>query len=145
MLCFVLRFLWISVFTLSLVLDVSSSSGMVFIRQLHFTTHTQFQIHATFFSSGCCCPTLSCHRQLNLYPNFFHISHRENVFEVMSLQITKLTLESHKCAPSLRESQVLQLACVQVWATLRKPRSQQLSHTYPLPRLPRSATVSTHP
>ena len=29
-------------------------------------------------SSGCFCPTLSCHRQLNLYPKFLHISHREN-------------------------------------------------------------------
>ena len=36
-----------------------------FIRQLHFTTHTQYQ-GAKFFSSGCCSPTLSCHRPLNL-------------------------------------------------------------------------------
>ena len=32
----------------------------------------------TFFSSGCCSPTLSCHRPLNLYPKFLHVSHREN-------------------------------------------------------------------
>ena len=39
-----------------------------------------------FFSSGCCTPTLSSHRQLNLYPKFLHISHRENgSFEVLSL------------------------------------------------------------
>ena len=48
-----------------------------FIRQLHFTTHTQYQVQM-FFSSGCCSPTLSCHRQLNLYTKFLHISHREN-------------------------------------------------------------------
>ena len=48
-----------------------------FIRQLHFTTHTQHQVQSSF-SSGCCSPTLSCHRPLNLYPKFLHISHREN-------------------------------------------------------------------
>ena len=53
-----------------------------FIRQLHFTTHTQYQVQK-FFSSGCCSPIVSCHRQLNLYPIFLHISHRENgSFEV---------------------------------------------------------------
>ena len=31
-------------------------------------------------------PDVSCHRQLNLYPKFLHISHRENgSFEVLSL------------------------------------------------------------
>ena len=56
-----------------------------FKRQLQFTTHTQFQVQS--FSSGCCCPTLSCHRQLKLYPKFLHLSHRENgSFEVLSLQ-----------------------------------------------------------
>ena len=39
-----------------------------------------------FFSSGCCSPTLSCHRPLKLYPKFLHSSHRENgSFEVLSL------------------------------------------------------------
>ena len=42
---------------------------------LNFTTHTQFQVQ---ISSECCSPTLSCHRQLNLYLKFLHISHREN-------------------------------------------------------------------
>ena len=37
-------------------------------------------------SSGCCSPTLSCHRQLNLYRKFLHISLRENgSFELLSL------------------------------------------------------------
>ena len=27
---------------------------------------------AKFFSSGCCSPTVSCHRPLNLYPKFLH-------------------------------------------------------------------------
>ena len=41
-----------------------------------------------FFSSGCCGPTLSCHRPLNLYPQFLHISHLENgSCEVLSLQL----------------------------------------------------------
>ena len=41
---------------------------------------------AKFFPSGCCSPIVSCHRQLNLYPKFLHISHRENgSFEVLSL------------------------------------------------------------
>ena len=41
-----------------------------------------------FFSSGCCSPTLSCHRQLKLYPKFLDISHREKrPFEVLSLHL----------------------------------------------------------
>ena len=68
--CFVL----ILVFTLSLVSNVLPFS---------FTTHTQFQVQK-FSSSGCCSPTLSCHRQLKLYPEFLRISHRENgSFEVV--------------------------------------------------------------
>ena len=47
-----------------------------FIRQLHFTTHTQFQVQSSFLLDVVV-PTLSCHRQLNLFPEFFHISHRE--------------------------------------------------------------------
>ena len=58
-----------------------------FIRQLHFTTHTQFQVQSSFLLDVCS-PTLSCHRQLNLYSTFLHISHRENgSFEVLSLHI----------------------------------------------------------
>ena len=51
--------------------------------------HHAYAIPSTkFFSSGCCSPTLSCHRQLHLYPKFLNISHRENgSFEVLSLQI----------------------------------------------------------
>ena len=42
---------------------------------------------ANFFPSECCSPIVSCHRQLNLYPTFLHVSHRENgSFEVLSLQ-----------------------------------------------------------
>ena len=47
-----------------------------------------------FFSSGCCSPTLSCHRQLNLYPKLLHISHRENgSFEVLSLHLPSVTTD----------------------------------------------------
>ena len=51
--------------------------------------HFAYAIQSTkIFSSGCCSPTLSCHRQLNLFPEFLHISHLENgSFEVLSLQI----------------------------------------------------------
>ena len=57
-----------------------------FKRQLNFTTHTQFQVQS-YFSSGCCSPTLTCHRQLKLYTKFLHVSHHENgSFEVLSLQ-----------------------------------------------------------
>ena len=31
-----------------------------------------------FFPSGCCSPTVSCHRPLNMYPKFMQNSHREN-------------------------------------------------------------------
>ena len=49
--------------------------------------HHAYAIPSTkFFSSGCCSPTLSCRRQLNLHPKFLHISHRENgSFEVLSV------------------------------------------------------------
>ena len=54
-----------------------------FVRQLHFH-HGNATPSAQFFPSGCCCPTVSCHRPLNLYPKFLHISHRENgSFEVV--------------------------------------------------------------
>ena len=56
-----------------------------FLRQLHFTTHTQFQIQSSLVRDVVL-RLLSCHRQLNLYPKFLHISHRENgSFEVLSL------------------------------------------------------------
>ena len=58
------------------------------IRQLHFTTHTHFP-STKFFSSECWSPILSCHRQLNPYSKFLHISHREKgSFEVLSLQFS---------------------------------------------------------
>ena len=47
MLCFVL-FLWILVFTLSLVSDASYIQQDGFVRQLHFTTHTQHQVQSSF-------------------------------------------------------------------------------------------------
>ena len=51
-----------------------------FVRQLHFTTHTQLP-SAEFFPSGCCSPIVSCHRPLNLYPKFLHIfTSRKRVF-----------------------------------------------------------------
>ena len=67
----------ILVFTLSLVGRLTVSTSF----------HHAYAIPSTkFFSSGCCSPTLSCHRQLNLYTKFLHISHRENgSFEVLSL------------------------------------------------------------
>ena len=83
--CFVLMFLWILVFTLSLVSDVSPFSRKV----LYVNCISPSIRNAKYkvLSSGCCSPTLYCHRQLNLYPKFLHISHRENgSFEVLSLQ-----------------------------------------------------------
>ena len=54
-----------------------------FFRQFH---HAYAIPSTKLFSSGCCGPTLSCHRQLKLYTKFLHISHRENgSFEVLSL------------------------------------------------------------
>ena len=78
-------FLWILVF------HVVIGVGRLTVGQKGFFTSTSFHHayaipSAKFFSSGCCSPTLSCHRQLNLYPKFLHISHRENgSFEVFSL------------------------------------------------------------
>ena len=57
--------------------------------------HHAYAIPSTkFFSSGCCSPTLSCHRQFNLYPKFLHISHRENgSSEVLSLHLSWVTVD----------------------------------------------------
>ena len=65
-----------------------------FIRALYFTTHTQFQVQSSFLLESCS-PTLSCHRQLNLYPNFLDISRRgENgSFEVLSLHTRSVTVD----------------------------------------------------
>ena len=64
-----------------------------FIRQLHFT-HANATPNAKFFPSGCCSPTVSCHRPLNLYPKFLHIPHRENgSFEVLSLHPPSVTVD----------------------------------------------------
>ena len=80
-------FLWILVFTLSLVSDVSPSSSKVSYG--NFISPRIRNSKCKVLSSGCCSPTLSCQRQLNLYPKFLHISHRENgSFEVLSLQAT---------------------------------------------------------
>ena len=88
--CFVL----ILVFTLSLVSDVSPFSRKVLY--VNFISPRIRNSKYKVLSSGCCSPTLSCHRQLNLYPKFLHISHRENgSFEVLSLQfINVLVLSS---------------------------------------------------
>ena len=53
-------------------------------------------------SSGYGSPTLSCHRQLNLYPKFLHISHRDNgFFEVLSLHnfgpVNDRVFHNHHC------------------------------------------------
>ena len=49
---------------------------------------------AKFFPSGCCSPTVSCHRPLNLYPKFLHISHRESgSFEVLSSHPPSVTVD----------------------------------------------------
>ena len=83
--CFVLMFLCILVFTLSLVSDVSPLSRKVFY--VNFISPRIRNSKYKVLSSGCCSPTLSFHRQLNLYPKFLHISPRENgSFEVLSSQ-----------------------------------------------------------
>ena len=48
MLCFVLMFLWILVFTLLLVSDASTSSKMVSFVNCNFTTHTQYHLQKSF-------------------------------------------------------------------------------------------------
>ena len=99
--CFVLKFLWILVFTLSLVSDVSPFSRKVL--HVNFISPRIRNSKYKVLSSGCCSPTLSCHRQLNLYPKFLHISHCANgSFEVLSLQ-TMLTASS--------EAQVAEPGC----------------------------------
>ena len=63
-----------------------------FTRQLHFTTNAIPS--AKFFPSGCCSPTVSCQRPLNLYTKFLHNSHRENgSFEVLSLHTASVTVD----------------------------------------------------
>ena len=55
-----------------------------FIRQLHFTTHTQHQVQISFLLDVVVrlCPVIV---HIDLYPKFLHISHRENgSFEVLS-------------------------------------------------------------
>ena len=77
MLCCVL-FLWILVFTLS-----SQRSARWSSVAFH---HAYAMPSAEFFPSGCCSPIVYCHRPLNLYTKFLHISHLENgSFEVLSL------------------------------------------------------------
>ena len=73
--------------------------GCLTVQQEGFITSTSFH-HAyaipstKFFLLGSCSPTLSCHRQLNLYPKFLHISHRENgSFEVLSLHTPSITVD----------------------------------------------------
>ena len=67
--------------------------------------HHAYAIPSTKFpSSGCCGPTLSCHRQLNLYPKFLHISHRENgSFEVLSLQYRRHLRSRSACVEHVRQ------------------------------------------
>ena len=80
--------------SLDLGFHVVIGVGRLIVQRDCFCTSTAFH-HAyampsvKFFSSGCCSPTLSCHRQLNLYPKFLHISHREKgSFEVLSLHLS---------------------------------------------------------
>ena len=71
-----------------------------FSRQLHFN-HANATPSAKFFPSGCCSPTVSCHRPLNLYPKFLHISHRENgSFEVLSIHQRRLQQTAVSCKRS---------------------------------------------
>ena len=80
--CFVLMYLWILVFTLSLVSDFSPFSRKVFY--VNFISPRIRISKYKVLSCGCCRSTVSCHRQLNLYPKFLHVSHRENgSFEVL--------------------------------------------------------------
>ena len=59
--------------------------------------HANATPSANIFSSGCCSPTVFCHRQLNLYPKFLHISHRENgSFEVLSLYHPSVTVDRRR-------------------------------------------------
>ena len=100
--CFVLMFLWILVFTLSLVSDVSPFSTKVLY--VNFISPRLRNSKYKVLSSGCCSPTLSCQRQLNLYPKFLHISHREKgSFEVLSLHVTRVfSLRNIAQVPSTR-------------------------------------------
>ena len=75
LLCFVLD-LWILVFTLPIVSDVSTSSRKMFPSTVFH--HASVTPSAKFFSCGCCSPTVSCHRPLDLYPKFLHIFNRGN-------------------------------------------------------------------
>ena len=64
--------------------DASTSSNMVFSSTAFH--HANATPSVKFFPSGCCSPTVSCHRPLNVYPKFLHFSHRENgSFKVLSL------------------------------------------------------------
>ena len=70
--------------------DVTLDLGfhvVIDVGRLAVQFHHAYTIPSTkFFSSGCCSPIVSCHRQLKLYPKFLHIAHRENAsFEVLSL------------------------------------------------------------
>ena len=64
-----------------------------FIRQLHFTTHTQYQVQNSFllYVVVRLCPVIV---NSILYPKFLHISHRENgSFEVLSLHHPSVTVD----------------------------------------------------
>ena len=64
-----------------------------FIRQLHITTHTQFQVQSSFLLDVVLWLCF-CHRQLNPYPKFLHMSHRETgSFEVLSLHLPSVTVD----------------------------------------------------
>ena len=85
--------------SLDLGFHVVIGVGRLTVQQEGFYTSTSFH-HAyaipctKFFSSGCCSPTLSCHRQLHLYPKFLQISHRENgSFEVLPLHTPSVTVD----------------------------------------------------
>ena len=80
--------------SLDLGFHVVIGVGRLIVQRDGFSSSTAFH-HAyaipsvKFFSSGCCCPIVFCHRQLRLHPKFLHISRRENgSFEVLSTRKT---------------------------------------------------------
>ena len=84
---------WVSVLRVDVSLDlgfhVVIGVGRLNVQQEGFVRQLlDYAIpSAKFFPCGCCSPTLPCHRPLNLYPKFLHISHPENgSFDVLSLQ-----------------------------------------------------------
>ena len=84
--------------SLAVGFHVVISVGRLNVQQDGFTStafhHANATPSAKFFPSGCCSPTVSCHRPLNLYPKFLHFSNRDNgSFEVLSLHTPSVTVD----------------------------------------------------